>query len=134
MFCTRCLRTPVLRRQLPFASTARYLSTSTPLRSAAATGEPQLSTPVTAPGEASQEPISRSICVEGTVITGLNYLKDGKDPVAMKDEEYPEWLWECLDVMKSSKSDEDADDEFCTCPIPLSYWCVFLDGDGLLTV
>lgn len=48
-------------------------------------------------------------------MTGLNYLKNGQDPVAMKDEEYPEWLWSCLDVVKSNKDDADADagDEFC---------------------
>ena len=109
MFCTRCLRTTLVRRQLPLV---RHLSTTAPLRSA----EPQLSTPVTAPGEQRKEPSApRSICAEGTVMAGLNYLKDGKDPVAMKDEEYPEWLWECLDVMKKAGSaEEDIGDEFCT--------------------
>lgn len=52
-------------------------------------------------------------------MTGLNYLKDGQDPVALKDEEYPEWLWECLDVMKKAdNAEEDIGDEFCTL-IPL---------------
>lgn len=115
MWCTRCLRSTALRRQLPLA---RHFSLSTsPLR----TPEPQLSTPVTAPGE--QQPkapaassSSKSICPEGTVLTGLNYLKGGQDPVALKDDDYPPWLWDCLEVKK--KSDEDADDnagdEFCT--------------------
>ena len=114
MFCTRCLRASTLRRQLPIA---RQFSTSTFLRSA----EPQLSTPVTAPGEQRPEaPVQRSSCPEGTVFAGLNYLKDGQDPVAKRDEEYPEWLWECLDVMKKKDSgDEDAGDEFCTEASPL---------------
>jgi large subunit ribosomal protein L54 len=61
-------------------------------------------------------PVQRSICVEGTVLTGLNYTKGGSDPVAMKDEDYPEWLWKCLEVtQKSSDASEDgAADEFCT--------------------
>ena len=46
---------------------------------------------------------------------GLNYNKNGQDPVAKKDEEYPEWLWSCLDVMKTADAaDENAGDEFCT--------------------
>lgn len=48
-------------------------------------------------------------------MTGLNYMKNGQDPVAKKDEEYPEWLWSCLDVLKKSDegADEGAGDEFC---------------------
>ncbi|KAJ1956883.1 hypothetical protein EC988_001117 [Linderina pennispora] len=39
-----------------------------------------------------------SIATQGTVLKGLNIYKDGKDPVALKDEEYPEWLWTLLDT------------------------------------
>lgn len=112
MLCTRCIRATVLRRQLPiarqFAASARFRST-----------EPQLSTPVTDAGEAPQPEVpSRSICKEGTILTGLNYMNVGKDPVAKKDEEYPEWLWSCLDVMKKSsdEADNDAGDEFGRLP------------------
>lgn len=110
MFCTRCLRTTVSRRQLPLL---RQLSTTTPFRSA----EAQLSTPVTAPGEVEKDaPAPRSSCPPGTVFNGLNYFKNGQDPVAKKDEEYPEWLWSCLDVLKKSSdaADSEAGDEFCT--------------------
>lgn len=36
--------------------------------------------------------------------------------MALPDNEYPEWLWSCLDVTKGSAAEEDADagDEFCT--------------------
>lgn len=34
---------------------------------------------------------------QGTVLKGLNIYKEGKDPVALKDEEYPSWLWTLLD-------------------------------------
>ncbi|KAG0356817.1 39S ribosomal protein L37, mitochondrial [Podila minutissima] len=34
---------------------------------------------------------------EGTVLKGLNYMKDGKNPVALADDAYPDWLWEIND-------------------------------------
>lgn len=109
MICTRCIRAAGARRPV---STIRTFSVAARLRSA----EPSLSTPVTQPGDQPQEPTKpRSICVEGTVLSGLNFTKGGQDPVAKKDEEYPEWLWSCLDVMKRSSgaAEEDAGDEFC---------------------
>ncbi|KAJ4003426.1 hypothetical protein NW752_011877 [Fusarium irregulare] len=108
MFCTRCLRSSALRRSQPIL---RQFSTTTPFRYA----EPKLSTPVTAPGEAPKDtPVPRSQCVAGTVLTGLNYTKGGQDPVAKHDDEYPEWLWNCLDVLKrdADAADEGAGDEF----------------------
>lgn len=93
---------------------ARQFSMAAYRRSA----EPALSTPVTQPGDAAPKDAAKaplSICPEGTVLVGLNYIKGGQDPVALKDEEYPEWLWKCLDVMKkSSGGEEDLGDEFCT--------------------
>jgi large subunit ribosomal protein L54 len=45
---------------------------------------------------------------------GINYFKGREDPVALKEEEYPEWLWRILDVKKESRNVEDeAGDEFC---------------------
>ncbi|KPM38918.1 hypothetical protein AK830_g7620 [Neonectria ditissima] len=108
MFCTRCLRATVTRRPLPIL---RQFSTTAPFRST----EPQLSTPTTEPGEVAKDvPAGRSSCPAGTKLTGLNYLKNGHDPIALKDEEYPEWLWSCLDVIKSNKdsADDGAGDEF----------------------
>ncbi|KAF9172599.1 39S ribosomal protein L37, mitochondrial [Mortierella sp. AD011] len=34
---------------------------------------------------------------EGTTLKGINYMKDGKDPVALADSAYPDWLWEIND-------------------------------------
>lgn len=49
------------------------------------------------------------------MLNGLNYTKGGQDPVALKDEDYPEWLWSCLDVMKKADAEDDnLGDEFCT--------------------
>jgi large subunit ribosomal protein L54 len=108
MLCTRCLRASTARRQIPLL---RSLSTSRVFRSP----DPVLSTPNTQPGEAvTPKPATRSMCVEGTVLKGLNYMKSGQDPIAKKDEDYPEWLWSCLDVMERKEAaDEDAGDEFC---------------------
>lgn len=46
---------------------------------------------------------------------GLNYIKGRDDPVALEDEEYPEWLWRVLEVKKKEGDDAGgAGDEFCT--------------------
>lgn len=116
MFCNHCLRMAAARRQLPLI---KQLSTSAWLR----TSEQILSTPVTLPGESSSRTRAapRSICPEGTVLQGLNYQKNGHDPVAMKDEDYPEWLWSCLDVVKVAEAGiEESADEFCMLADPLS--------------
>ncbi|CAJ0627069.1 861_t:CDS:10 [Entrophospora sp. SA101] len=33
----------------------------------------------------------------GMIIKGLNFYKDGSDPITKLDNEYPDWLWELLD-------------------------------------
>ncbi|KAM4059737.1 mitochondrial ribosomal protein [Hirsutella rhossiliensis] len=103
MICTRCLRAAASGWQLP---TVRRLSTFSPLRSSDSTPSAPLSELSEAPQPAG---IQRSICPEGTILSGLNYMKGGKDPVALKDEDYPKWLWSCLDV-KEKKSSGAADD------------------------
>ncbi|KAK3117936.1 hypothetical protein LTR53_000228 [Teratosphaeriaceae sp. CCFEE 6253] len=32
----------------------------------------------------------------GTVLKGLNFMKNKQDPIAMEDHEYPDWLWNVL--------------------------------------
>lgn len=45
---------------------------------------------------------------------GINYIKGREDPVALKEEEYPEWLWRVLDVKEKEAGEEMAEgDEFC---------------------
>jgi len=60
----------------------------------------------------------------GVALKGLNYLKGRDDPLALKEEEYPEWLWRCLDVTKKG-SDEDVfeGDEFCTYFLTIFCFC-----------
>ncbi|KAI9189900.1 hypothetical protein H9P43_001333 [Blastocladiella emersonii ATCC 22665] len=47
-----------------------------------------------------------SILPAGTPIT-VNYLKDAQHPVALRDEEYPEWLWTIADPPKKDWAPEE---------------------------
>ncbi|ODV88734.1 hypothetical protein CANCADRAFT_148366 [Tortispora caseinolytica NRRL Y-17796] len=38
-----------------------------------------------------------STIVQGTVMKGINLKKNGADPIAKPDNEYPDWLWTLLD-------------------------------------
>ncbi|KAL3306370.1 ribosomal protein subunit l37 [Colletotrichum asianum] len=49
-----------------------------------------------------------SSCPAGTILNGLNYTKGKTDPVALPDEDYPDWLWTCLETKKETT--ESADD------------------------
>lgn len=50
----------------------------------------------------------------GTVLKGINYIKGKDDPVAKAEEEYPEWLWKCLDTEKGGQDGDVIEgDEFC---------------------
>ncbi|GAA5920840.1 hypothetical protein JCM3775_003973 [Rhodotorula graminis] len=89
MACTcrstlNALRQPTRRiAQTPFALlSARPLSSSATVLNA----KPASSSPGAAAAAASS-------CPPGTVLKGLNYLKDGQDPVALEDSEYPAWVF-----------------------------------------
>lgn len=48
-------------------------------------------------GTPAKEPVPVASSVRaGTPLKGLNFLKNGQDPVALADEEYPPWLWTIL--------------------------------------
>lgn len=49
-----------------------------------------------------------SSCKVGTSLN-LGIKKDGKEPVALADEEYPEWLWTVLDKSKARDNETFAD-------------------------
>ncbi|KAI9481455.1 MAG: mitochondrial ribosomal protein L37-domain-containing protein [Benjaminiella poitrasii] len=40
---------------------------------------------------------------KGTVLKGIQYLKDKPDPIALDDSEYPAWLWDLLDEKKQKQ-------------------------------
>ncbi|TGJ83584.1 hypothetical protein E0Z10_g5177 [Xylaria hypoxylon] len=130
MICRRCLqrasalstRTPRVPSTTPIGWSlpvrSRPISSTAPRRYAAAataTQTPQLSTPL-ADSEGGAAPAGKTLssCPEGTVLTGLNYFKNKNDPVALADDAYPTWLWDCLDVQKKADEGEadEAGDEF----------------------
>ncbi|CCJ28942.1 unnamed protein product [Pneumocystis jirovecii] len=39
----------------------------------------------------------KTLAPEGTILKGINIYKKGSDPVALKESEYPNWLWKILD-------------------------------------
>ncbi|KAJ1975567.1 mitochondrial translation [Dimargaris verticillata] len=43
---------------------------------------------------------------EGTAIKGLNYHTNQSDPIAKRDEEYPDWLWTLLAESKPDQLSE----------------------------
>ncbi|KFY08639.1 hypothetical protein V492_06040 [Pseudogymnoascus sp. VKM F-4246] len=73
---------------------------------------PTISTPLP-PKPKAKANIPVSAAPAGTILKGLNYLKGRDDPTALAEEEYPEWLWKCLEVDKKGKAgDELEGDEF----------------------
>ncbi|KAF8475965.1 mitochondrial ribosomal protein L37-domain-containing protein [Kalaharituber pfeilii] len=78
----------------------RSISTSTALRASASTAvkSSDAQSNTTAAGKA---PHVVSAAPAGTVLKGLNYLKNKHDPIALEDHEYPAWLWTVLEEMKA---------------------------------
>lgn len=121
MICRSCLQraTALGQRSLIQRVPIRRTFSAIPSRQSAAAAVAVVATPAgDNASTTSEEAVSRSSCPPGTVLNGLNYFKGKTDPVALPDNEYPEWLWSCLDVTKGSAAEEDADagDEFCTFP------------------
>ncbi|KAI1159119.1 mitochondrial ribosomal protein L37-domain-containing protein [Nemania serpens] len=131
MICRRCLQRasalrtrtsrapPSIGRSLPIhhkrpipSTAARQYATAAATATTTAT-DPPLSTPLGDGQDAAAED-RLSSCVEGTVLSGLNYFKNKQDPMALADTAYPEWLWRCLDVQKRADEGEsdEAGDEF----------------------
>ncbi|KAK1064609.1 hypothetical protein LTR74_008611 [Friedmanniomyces endolithicus] len=71
------------------ASAAQPSSTAAPPRSSKQTS----STPPKSKAAAKLPPSS---VPAGTVLKGLNFMKNKQDPIAMEDHEYPDWLWNVL--------------------------------------
>jgi large subunit ribosomal protein L54 len=128
MICRTCLRRAAIIPRLSSTSfaTSRALSTTLRVRSAAPQAQPTPADSLppslkpledsTLVDNATAKPVLSS-CPAGTPLNGLNYFKNKSDPVALPDEEYPEWLWKCLEVQKKTDTGDDADagDEFCMC-------------------
>jgi large subunit ribosomal protein L54 len=80
-----------------------------------------MSTPLSPPPNASSKSklkaatLPVSISPAGTPLKGLNFLKGREDPLALPEEDYPEWLWKILESGKkrSEEGKEEVGDEFC---------------------
>ncbi|CAG8975531.1 hypothetical protein HYALB_00012246 [Hymenoscyphus albidus] len=130
MICRSCLlrgiSKPLTRPCRPSYPILRALSTSsTPAPSTPTSNSPPtLTTPLPHPLSASLGtpktkpkttvlPISSAPA--GRVLKGINYIQGRDDPVALKEEEYPEWLWRILDAKKDvggEGEEEVGGDEF----------------------
>ncbi|KAK1600556.1 mitochondrial ribosomal protein L37-domain-containing protein [Colletotrichum navitas] len=124
MICRTCLRRASALPRLPAPRAAaavlaiRPFSLSASSRKAAAAAAADSGTQTKAAdappnlsnlkNDVPPPPKSISSCPPGTVLNGLNYFKARTDPVALRDEEYPEWLWTVLESKKEAV--ETADD------------------------
>ncbi|KAK4511969.1 uncharacterized protein ATC70_003968 [Mucor velutinosus] len=87
---------PLLQHSLPRAS---YLHSCAIIRNAASESTTSASTS-SSTATTQKKPSSAP---KGTVLKGIQYLKDKQDPVALDDSEYPEWLWDLLDEKKQKQ-------------------------------
>lgn len=55
-----------------------------------------------------QNSAPKSSCSAGTILN-LKIKKNGDEPTALEDHEYPEWLWDCLDKEKMDQQLKEAD-------------------------
>ncbi|KAF8432593.1 mitochondrial ribosomal protein L37-domain-containing protein [Terfezia claveryi] len=127
MACPRCLYRAAIRPLRPLIS-SRLIATSSSLRHPISTA-PLSDAATPAPAPATSTPASHipvSAAPAGTVLKGLNYLKNKQDPVAKEDHEYPAWLWTVLDEKKRSGADgEEEGDLYCRIPwFPLDVYII----------
>ncbi|KAF2025236.1 hypothetical protein EK21DRAFT_76910 [Setomelanomma holmii] len=57
---------------------------------------PELKGQATEAAKKTATPLVKSSIPAGTPLKGLNFEKNKQDPVALPDDEYPEWLWTIL--------------------------------------
>lgn len=62
-------------------------------------------TPVATP----TKPRTKSAAPAGTVLKGLGFLQNKPQPIALPDEEYPNWLWHLLDADSGIKPGKKAE-------------------------
>jgi large subunit ribosomal protein L54 len=58
-------------------------------------------------------PLVKSSIAAGTPLKGLNFEKNKQDPVALPDDEYPEWLWTLLQRQEKTTDGAGQGDLFC---------------------
>lgn len=91
---------------------------STPLSPSPREHEDAPQAPALAAAEARKRQRTPSSVPAGTVLKGLNFMKNQQDPVAMEDEAYPEWLWEVLRGKQEGEGMAEGEgDLFCGSPL-----------------
>lgn len=140
MICQRCLHRVIRQtgsatsppaQRARFSHFSRRLSQTTAQAAAttnprpndhpAATSNPGVAQPFSTPlsyspseGDAAAQQSSpklpSSSVHAGTVLKGLNFMKNAQDPVALEDSQYPDWLWTVLERKKSNDSSNAAVD------------------------
>lgn len=55
-----------------------------------------------------QQAVPKSSCAAGTVLN-LKVRKNGDEPVALEDSEYPDWLWTMLDKTNTEQTLKETD-------------------------
>jgi large subunit ribosomal protein L54 len=145
MICRTCLRAASRTHTQPtrFLTTSSRLrdatlqSTSIPPATSSSDAQPFSSplTPSASPGikaqatEAAKKkptPLVKSSIAAGTPLKGLNFEKNKTDPVALPDDEYPEWLWTILQRQEKDAEGAGAGDLFCTFLYFYHYISLFL--------
>ncbi|KAL1604031.1 hypothetical protein SLS60_005623 [Paraconiothyrium brasiliense] len=111
--------TPVSAASTPAPRQASSSSSHTPPAATSTSAAQPFSEPITpaakkdaAPPAEKKAPLVRSSVAAGTPLKGLNFLKDKQDPIAMADEEYPEWLWGILERQEKKGESGAAGDLF----------------------
>lgn len=115
--------TPVSASSAPAPRQGSASSSHTPPAATSTSAAQPFSEPITPaakkdgnPAE-KKAPIVRSSVPAGTPLKGLNFLKDRQDPVALADDEYPEWLWTILERQEKKGESAAAGDLFCKTPL-----------------
>jgi large subunit ribosomal protein L54 len=143
MICRACLRAASNARPSPpsyrFLTTSSRLSNATPISATQTATRPSSSPPAATSTSAAQPfsepltpsasaslkgqateaakkkvtPLVKSSIAAGTPLKGLNFEKNKQDPVALPDDEYPEWLWTILTRQEKNVEGAGMGDLFC---------------------
>ncbi|EME50146.1 hypothetical protein DOTSEDRAFT_121327 [Dothistroma septosporum NZE10] len=71
-----------------------------------------LNLPINKDVDKSKQPLKiQSSVPAGTILKGLNFMKNKQDPVALEDSEYPPWLWTVLNKSGAAESGQGQDAE-----------------------
>jgi large subunit ribosomal protein L54 len=74
---------------------------------------PELKGQATEAAKKKVTPFVKSSIPAGTPLKGLNFEKNKQDPVALPDDEYPEWLWTILQRQEKTAEGAGQGDLFC---------------------